>query len=77
MVFDDSFTLFVGLAQRTVVFVSASLINDRVAFEDDEIVMVDLSVVSSPFNVSLGAFPTTVVTIVDDDCKSASITNFP
>ena len=76
MVFDDWFVLFAGLAQRTAVFVSASIINDTVAFEDDEMVMVHLTVGWSSFNMSLGAFPTTVVTIVDDDCKSAPIPNF-
>ena len=49
--------------------VSATVINDDIALEASEIVDVSLSIVSPMSRVSFDDFPTTVVTIHDDDCK--------
>ena len=49
--------------------VTATIPNDMIALEDDELVNVHLSIVSPASGVSLGSVQTTVVTIVDDDCK--------
>ena len=58
-----------GSKEQTV---SALIINDQIAFEDDEVVPVGLTIISPSTGVNLGAFPTTVVTIVDNDRKSAT-----
>ena len=49
--------------------VSADIVNDEVALEDDELVSVVLDIVSPTSGVHFGSFQTTVVTIIDDDCK--------
>ena len=75
--FSDVKVTFVGgLTQGTVQTVSAAIIDDELALEDDKLVHIDLIIASPRGIVSLGVFPTTVVTIVDNDCKSATITNF-
>ena len=55
----------------TELIVSATIINDMIAFEDDEVVTVNLTIVSPITGLSLGSFPTTVVIIVDDESKFA------
>ena len=49
--------------------VSAMISNDDIALEDNEEVNVTLNVLSPSSGVMLGDFPTTLVTIVNDDCK--------
>ena len=71
VVFDTLATFPVDTVKQLTV--SAVIIDDDVAFEDDEVVYVHLTIDSPPFNVSLGAFPTTVVNIVDSDCKLATV----
>ena len=53
--------------------VSKSIINDVVALEDNELVNVSLIIQSPASGVILGQFPTTLVTIVDDDCKFSNV----
>ena len=66
--FDDTFTFAVGRPKEKIV--SAVIINDDIAFEDDEVVDVSLSILDPLTDVSLGIFPTTTVVISDDDRKS-------
>ena len=49
--------------------VSALIVNDTIALEADEIVSVNLTIVSPSSGVKFGNFSNTVVTIVDDDRK--------
>ena len=49
--------------------VSAVIVDDEVALEDDELVSVVLDIISPATGVHFGSSPTTVVTIVDDDGK--------
>ena len=58
-----------GPTEQTI---SAVIVDDTIAFEDDEVVTVGLTIISPPMGVNLGVFPTTVVTIVDNDGKSAA-----
>ena len=48
---------------------STEIINDVIALEANEAVNLQLVFLSATFGVSLGHFPTTLVEIVDDDCK--------
>ena len=66
--FGSTITFAVGGPKEQTV--SADIVNDDVAFEDDEIVVVGLSIDSPLNDVSLGVIPTTTVTISDDDGKS-------
>ena len=68
VVFKSNITFTAGGSKEQIV--SAGIINDNIAFEDDEVVPVDLTIISPSTGVNLGAFPTTVVTIVDNDRKS-------
>ena len=49
--------------------VSTLIVNDMIALEADEIVSVNLTIVSPSSGVKFGNFSNTVVTIVDDDRK--------
>ena len=53
-----------GLTEQTV---SATIPNDMIAPENDEIVNVSLTIVSPASGVNLGQYQTTLVTIVYDD----------
>ena len=53
--------------------VSATIVNDMIAFEEDEVVTVDLTIINPIPDVYLGSFPTTVLTIVDNDGKPATV----
>ena len=53
--------------------VSATITDDSVANENNEMVNVRLMIVSASADVIPGAFTSTMVTIVDNDCKSATI----
>ena len=59
-----------GPAEQTV---SPIIIDDMIALKDDEIVSVNLAVVSPASGVNLGDFPTTAVIIVNDDCKCSIV----
>ena len=48
---------------------SVRIINDMIALEENETISVRLVFLSTTSGVSLGHFPTTVVEIVDNDCK--------
>ena len=58
-----------GPKQRTI---SALVVNDTIALEADELVSVDLTVISPSSGVRLGVFSRTVVVITDDDRKSCA-----
>ena len=53
--------------------VSAFIVNDTIALEADEVVSVDLTIVSPSSGVTFGPFSSTVVTITDDDRKSCAL----
>ena len=71
MVFDAIVTFTAG--GPTEQTVSADIRDDMIALENDEIVNVSLTIVSPASGVNLGYFPTTVVSIVDDDCKFSMV----
>ena len=53
--------------------VSALIVDDTIALEAIEMVNVRLTIVSPPSGVSPGTFQDTLVTVVDDDRKSATV----
>ena len=67
VVFNDNVTFTAGGPKEQNV--SAAIINDVIALEDDEIVTVNLIIISPTSGVNPGRFTSTVVTIVDNDCK--------
>ena len=71
VVFNDNVTFTAG--GPTEQNVSTTIVNDVIALEDDEIVTVDLTIDSPATGVSFGVFTQTVVTIVDNDGKSAIV----
>ena len=69
VVFNNTVTITANGPTEQTVTVSVLIQNDVIALEDDELVTVDLTIVSPPSGVNPGDFITTFVTIVDDDCK--------
>ena len=49
---------------------SAQFINDLITLEDDEMVNLDVVIDSPSSGITFNYFPTTVVRIVDNDCRS-------
>ena len=66
--FDSTFIFAVGGPKEKTI--SATIIDDDIAFEDDEVVDVSLAIVDPLTDVSLGIFPTATVVISDNDGKS-------
>ena len=67
VVFNSTITFTDGGPKEKTV--SAVIEDDMIALEDDELITVDLTIVSPTSGVTLGDNPTTTVTIVDNDCK--------
>ena len=66
MVFDDTVSFTVDGPKE--LSVSATIPDDIIAFEDDELVNVHLTIIDSDASgVNLGSINTTTVAIVDDD----------
>ena len=53
--------------------VSAFIFNDTIALEADEVVDVELTIISPSPGVTFGTFPNTVVKIADDDRKCSAL----
>ena len=65
--FNNTVTFTPGAATQESV--SVPIVDDDIALEEDEVVTVELNIISPKRDVGSGMYMTATVTIIDDDCK--------